>query len=415
MTDGAGESPWYIYASIPFTSAIVGWATNVVALKLTFWPLEFIGVFQIPGQPLGLPGWQGIIPSKAREMAETAVDMMMGKLIDIHEVFGRLQPAEVAKKMQPALEKVLSTLVHEIAQEEFPQVWEALPGNVRKDITAKVSDELPPYIEDIFFDLNENIEEVFDVKHMVVEHFVEHKELLNKMFQECGVEEFKFIEHSGIYFGLLFGLVQVLIWYFYEGVWVLPVGGLITGIATNWIALKMIFLPVEPRELNLCCWHPVLQGLFLKRQTEVSAVYARITAEEVLNSKNILRALLQGPRSDNLYKIVEYHVLRAIDETAGEAKILLQITFGTEQLREIKARVADHIVNELPASMSYITDYAEEALDIETTVREKMAALPPAEFEGALHPVFEQDEIKLVLLGGVLGLMVGIVQVFLLF
>ena len=55
-----------LYIIIPFVSAIVGYVTNVVALKMTFYPLEFtpapLKFAQPKGQPFGLlGGWQGII------------------------------------------------------------------------------------------------------------------------------------------------------------------------------------------------------------------------------------------------------------------------------------------------------------------------------------------------------------------
>ena len=53
----------FLYLSIPITSAVVGWITNVIALKMTFYPLEFIGL-----KPF--LGWQGIIPSKAAKMSK---------------------------------------------------------------------------------------------------------------------------------------------------------------------------------------------------------------------------------------------------------------------------------------------------------------------------------------------------------
>jgi len=37
-------------------------------------------------------------------------------------------------------------------------------------------------------------------------------------------------------------------------------------------------------------------------------------------------------------------------------------------------------------------------------------ALPPAEFCDILHPVFEEDEIKLIVVGGVLGALGGAAQ-----
>jgi len=39
-----------------------------------------------------------------------------------------------------------------------------------------------------------------------------------------------------------------------------------------------------------------------------------------------------------------------------------------------------------------------------------MAQLPPEQFEGVLHPAFEEDEIQLIVLGGLLGAIVGGLQ-----
>jgi hypothetical protein len=39
-----------------------------------------------------------------------------------------------------------------------------------------------------------------------------------------------------------------------------------------------------------------------------------------------------------------------------------------------------------------------------------MQKLSYAEFEGVLHPAFEEDEILLILVGGLLGLLVGGIQ-----
>ena len=34
-----------------------------------------------------------------------------------------------------------------------------------------------------------------------------------------------------------------------------------------------------------------------------------------------------------------------------------------------------------------------------------------AEFEGILHPAFEEDEMLLIMVGGILGLLAGVIQV----
>jgi hypothetical protein len=63
--------------------------------------------------------------------------------------------------------------------------------------------------------------------------------------------------------------------FFYDALWVLPTAGFAVGWFTNWIALKIIFQPIRP--VRLCCGYE-LQGIFLKRQKEVSAVFARVVS-----------------------------------------------------------------------------------------------------------------------------------------
>ena len=74
-------------------------------------------------------------------------------------------------------------------------------------------------------------EELLDIKGMVVEELTKDKTLLNEIFLTVGEKEFKFIEKSGIYFGFIFGVIQMVIWYFVSdlsGAWtLLPIGGVV--------------------------------------------------------------------------------------------------------------------------------------------------------------------------------------------
>jgi uncharacterized membrane protein YheB (UPF0754 family) len=44
-------------------------------------------------------------------------------------------------------------------------------------------------------------------------------------------------------------------------------------------------------------------------------------------------------------------------------------------------------------------------------MRQRLSELPPDQFERVLHPAFEEDELLLILVGAVLGLLVGGLQV----
>ena len=81
----------------------------------------------------------------------------------------------------------------------------------------------------------------------------------------------------------------------------LPIGGVIIGYVTNWLALWMIFEPTEPRKIGPLKLH----GLFLRRQPEVAGVYAEIIADDIVTANNIGDELLNGRRSDRTRQMIE--------------------------------------------------------------------------------------------------------------
>jgi uncharacterized membrane protein YheB (UPF0754 family) len=77
--------------------------------------------------------------------------------------------------------------------------------------------------------------------------------------------------------------------------------------------------------------------------------------------------------------------------------------------------IAQKVIDNLPLVIDNSYEYTQEALDMENSIRTKMQQLPAAEFESVLHPAFEEDEIQLIALGGVLGAAVGVAQIFTVF
>jgi hypothetical protein len=110
---------------------------------------------------------------------------------------------------------------------------------------------------------------------------------LGKLFQIAGRKELTFLIDSGLWFGFLLGLIQLGIALFYDNPWTLSFGGLVVGLATNWLALKWIFEPVNPTPIygNL-----YLQGLFLRRQKEVSADFSNFFSTKILTSEQVSSA-----------------------------------------------------------------------------------------------------------------------------
>ena len=388
----------WTYITIPFVSAFVGWITNVLALKMTFYPIEYYGL----GPWIG---WQGIIPSKATRMAEKSVDLMLGKLINLDEQFSRLDSAAIAEISKPELLIISRKILDKIMRSQAPGLWMSTPETIKEQISAQISEDLPRVVEDLMGDLKDNIDELFDVKATVIQTLVQDKALLNEIFLTCGKEEFKFIERSGLYFGFFFGLIQMTVWYFFSPWWLLPLAGGMVGYATNWLAIKMIFSPLHPVKIGP--W--IIQGLFLKRQNEVATEYARIVSERILNTKNIFNNILYGKRKSKLIAIIVKRVEAVMIRTTENFQFLIKI-FG-EKRYNIAQNIADYyFIDHFPIIIHQISPYAENALNLEQTFKDKMSGLSSEEFQGFLRPVFQEDELKLIIVGAILGVIAGFIQ-----
>lgn len=397
-------SQYGAYLLIPIISAFVGYITNVLALRMTFHPIEYIGL----GPWIG---WQGIVPARAASMAEKSVDLMLGKLIDLDEQFRKIDPSAVAESSRAELELVSRDILERIMHAEAPQAWKLVPVAVKDQIAANAAKNLPQAVEEMMQDLQADVGNIFDVKATVKNTLIQDKALLNAIFLECGEREFKFIARSGFYFGFLFGLAQMTIWYHFSPWWLLPLAGGLVGYITNFLALKLIFSPVKP--IRFGPW--TIQGLFLKRQNEVAKVYAALVSERILNTRNIFENILYGKNRDKLLNIITRHVETAVEEQISNYPILKAATSGTGRLAKAKNIADFYFINHFPVIIHKISNYAEHALDLQNTFENRMGSLSSKEFQGFLRPVFQEDEWKLILVGAILGAIAGFVQLWLLF
>lgn len=392
------------YLSIPTIAALIGWTSNWLAIKMTFYPLEFIG------KP-PLLGWQGIIPSKARKMATISVDSTIARLGTVEEVFQEINPRLIARYIIAKVEPRLEEYVDEVMLQEHPTIWENLPARARQLVVSRVRDSLPERVDSLLAEISANIEELFDIKTMVTDQLVKDKRLLNRIFEECGEKEFRFIIQSGLYLGFAFGLIQMIAWFFYQVWWVLPLFGLLVGWATNWIALNIIFRPLRPIKIGPF----VLQGLFLRRQPEVAASFCHIVTHEILTVGNMARFILEGPHGDRTRNMIKKHIKPVVDETTGIVRPLTQLALGPKGFATIKNRVGEMAVDISADAFDDSIFERNRAEAVEKIMRERMETLPAPEFQDLLRPCFQEDETKLIIIGAVLGCLAGLAQLFFIF
>ncbi|OXM54094.1 DUF445 domain-containing protein [Amycolatopsis thailandensis] len=395
---------WPVYVSMPFIAALIGYVTKRVAIEMMFKPVEFVGV-----KPF--LGWQGVLPANAERMAATATEMLTNNLVDPKEIFARLDPAQVAKEIEQPLLRIVEDVTREVMEQYQPRLWEVLPNTAQQLLLKRVQAEAPRAITKIMGEIAENIEDVLDLKHMVVTNLVRDKALLNRLIRDISRPEMRFIARSGIVFGFSLGCVQLLVWALTKSPIVLPLFGIGIGWFTDWIALKMIFLPREPKRFfGFYTW----QGVFQRRKDQVAADYGDMIAREIITIPNLLEAVLSGPKSDKLFTMITREVQRTIDAQASVVKPFVALAVGSRKFQEMKQTAAAKAAARIPETIRHAESYAVNALDVRNTIVDRMRRLNPLEFEQLLRPAFRQDEWKLIAVGAVIGGLVGELQVLLL-
>ncbi len=386
-----------VIALIPFFSAFVGWFTNVLAVRMMFYPTEFVGLWK------PYIGWQGLVPANARRLARMSTELILTKLLSLKELFGSFKGEEFAAELDAVVDETTEQIIEEI-QKRAKMLWDNAGEFMQNQIREGVREKVREVTIRIVDDFGDNIEDVLDLERVVIDAVVEDKRLMSLMFLQVGEAEFKFIERSGIWFGLLFGIIQMIVWMYYPADWVLPIAGFFVGYATNWVALKLIFQPRHPVKIGPFTLH----GLFHKRQKEVAGEFSKLTAGKVLNADNITKTVTTGETGERIAGIVTGRINELISEYEKHPMVAMAVPEGDRE--ELRTELVQRIHDELPKPGGLLHTFAGKAVNIRDELETRMQQLPPEEFEGVLRPAFQQDEWKLILAGAALGFAAGVLQ-----
>jgi uncharacterized membrane protein YheB (UPF0754 family) len=395
--------PWPLYVAIPFVAALIGYLTKRVAIEMMFRPLEFIGI------PRTFLGWQGVVPKHGGRMAAIATDLLTSNLLDLREIFAKIDPALITREIEQPLLRAVDHVARDVLEQYHPHLWEVLPTIAQELLVKQVQAATPRLVRELMNEIRENLDEVLDVNDMTIQNLTRDKALLVRLIRETSRPEMSFIARSGIAFGFALGLIQSLTWALTKEPLVLPIFGGCIGLFTDWLAIKLIFVPREPIRL----WNVTVQGKFQRRRAEVAQQYGELIAREVLTVENLMATILCGPRSDRLLAMVQRTVEKVVDEQTSAAKPMVVMTIGTTRLAAMKQAAAVRAVERLPDTIRQAEGYLTKAMDVARMVEGRMLKLTPIEYEGLMRPAFRQDEWKLIAVGGIIGFLVGELQVLL--
>jgi uncharacterized membrane protein YheB (UPF0754 family) len=408
--------------TIPLFTGVIGYVTNWTGVLMLFYPVQFRGwrsktlaslarvaprrIQQIPGLMLGGVGWQGIVPSRAAKMGSLAVDAGIAKLGTPSEYWNQFNPEDMAKQIVDSTREDMRETVDRIMDREQPRLWADLPPQIKDMVHARVVQQLPSIARELTEKIGANIDQLIDIKLMVIRRFEAQPELANRIFLDMGRRELKFIQNFGFVFGFVCGIPVAAITHFVNAWFLLPVLGVVVGWVTNWLALWMIYEPAYPHQIGPIRVH----GLFIRRQPELADVYARIVSDEILTMHNFGDELLHGPRADRTRAMIESSMRPAIDRATGPARVAVRVALGPREYDRIREAFAAEPVEQMMSPLEDPEFSRAQSATMRKLIVERMREMKPEDFGELLRTATKQDEWLLLLHGAVLGFGAGLIH-----
>ena len=187
----------------------------------------------------------------------------------------------------------------------------------------------------------------------------------------------------------------------------IPLISALIGWLTNALAVKMIFRPHRPiRILGL-----TIQGLVPKRQAEL-AISIGHTVEHHLISHADVMAVLSGAESlQALNGLVQERIAGFLKTKLVGLNPLIGAFMSPSLLEKIQGSLVEEFEALAPEMIGKMMERMEDKLDFQAIVEEKVRAFDLDRLEQIIFEIASRELKAIELLGGVLGFLIGLVQV----
>jgi len=181
------------------------------------------------------------------------------------------------------------------------------------------------------------------------------------------------------------------------------VGGFI-GWITNFIAIKLLFLPVKPVKLF---FGYKIQGVIPARKPELAVSIGNVIEKQLLAPEEILNKLVSEKDINNLKEVIVTNVISILkDKLPGFLHGFTDKTVK-KHLDSFMEKDGDKYIRDM---INNIIRNATDNINISEMVMEKINALDLASFESIVLSVVDRELKHIEYLGGILGFLIGLVQ-----
>ena len=179
------------------------------------------------------------------------------------------------------------------------------------------------------------------------------------------------------------------------------------GWFTNWIAIKMLFHPKEPKRFLFITFH----GIFPKRQQQFAQKLGVTVANELLHFDEIANRIKDPQTLKDVNPYIEEHIDEFLHKRLQEKLPVISMFIGEGTLQKLKEGLMEEIDNMLPQLVNKLTDSLSHQIDVEKIVTEKVANFSSDKLEAILIGIMQKEFRFVEIIGGVLGFVIGLLQI----
>ena len=185
----------------------------------------------------------------------------------------------------------------------------------------------------------------------------------------------------------------------------LPLIAALIGWITNYIAVKMIFRPRH--EIRFAGIR--IMGLIPKRKHDLAIKIADTIEKELISHKDI-RAILE---TEDFHSHAGDLIRKKIDGFIAEKLAnnrLLGMFITPEISGKFSTMIMEELQKEIPGLVDSLFTSVEEKIDFRKIIQEKIDDFDISRLESIIYSIASRELKAIEILGGVLGFIVGLVQ-----
>jgi uncharacterized membrane protein YheB (UPF0754 family) len=181
------------------------------------------------------------------------------------------------------------------------------------------------------------------------------------------------------------------------------------GWVTNWVAIKMLFHPREPKKILGITFH----GIFPKRQQQFAEKLGKLVSAEFLSFDDIEQKISNPENLKKIMPMIENHVDDFLRYKLSNEMPVISMFIGDKTINSLKSAFMKEIEVLFPQVMKQYAANLKTELDLEQIVTQKVSAFSSDKLEEVLYQIMSKEFRFVEIIGAVIGFIIGVVQVLL--